>query len=94
MGGPHGIFYFRLKETTTILQRLDFPCGTSRQLASLERDLAAGCRDHEDLQQQVEFLSVSRRELFGERDADREEKQLAEAVDRAGRTFEKAHDTV
>ena len=61
-------------------------------LSSLERDLAARCRDREDLLRQVESLSASRRELFGERNADREEKRLAEAADRAGRAFEKARE--
>jgi DNA repair protein SbcC/Rad50 len=62
----------------------------SALLASLERDLAARCRDREDLLRQVESLYASRRELFGEKNADREEKRLAEAVDRAGMTCEKA----
>jgi exonuclease SbcC len=64
----------------------------SALLASLERDLAARCRDRDDLLRQVESLSDSRRELFGERNADQEEKRLAEAVDRAGGTFEKARE--
>jgi exonuclease SbcC len=64
----------------------------SALLASLERDLAARCRDREDLLRQVESLGDFRRELFGERNADREEKRLAEAMDRAGRTFETARE--
>jgi len=64
----------------------------SALLASLERDLAARCRDRDDLLRQVESLSDSRRQLFGERNADQEEKRLAEAVDRAGRTFEKVRE--
>ncbi|MCX5819008.1 MAG: AAA family ATPase [Deltaproteobacteria bacterium] len=64
----------------------------SALLASLERDLTARCRDRDDLLRQVESLGASRRELFGEKNADREEKRLAEAVDRTGRTFEKARE--
>jgi exonuclease SbcC len=64
----------------------------SALLASLERDLAARCRDRDNLRRQVESLSASRRELFGERNADQEEKRLAEAVDREGVTFEKARE--
>lgn len=61
-------------------------------LASLDRDLAARRWDRDDLLRQVESLSDARRELFGERNADREEKRLAEAMERAGRGFEKARD--
>ena len=41
---------------------------------------------------QVESLSASRRELFGEKNADQEEKRLADAADQAGRAFEKARE--
>jgi DNA repair protein SbcC/Rad50 len=61
-------------------------------LSSLERDLAARVRDRDDLTWQVESLSASRRELFGERNADQEEKRLAEAAERAEKAFEKARE--
>ena len=61
-------------------------------LANLERDLAAKREDHEKRTQQVESLSASRRELFGEKNADEEEKRLADAEDRAGRAFEEARE--
>ena len=64
----------------------------SALLAILERDLTARRRDRDDLMRQVESLSASRRELFGEKNADQEEKRLADAVDRAGRAFEKARE--
>ena len=64
----------------------------SALLASLERDLTARRRDRDDRLRQVESLSASRRELFGEKNADQEEKRLADAVDRAGRAFEKARE--
>ena len=52
-------------------------------LSSLERDLAARVSDRDDLTRQVESLSASRRELFGERNADQEEKGLM--MPRSGR---------
>jgi exonuclease SbcC len=61
-------------------------------LSSLERDLAARRKDRDDLLMQVQSLSASRRELFGEKNADQEEKRLADAADRAGRNFEKARE--
>jgi DNA repair protein SbcC/Rad50 len=64
----------------------------SALLASLEKDLTARRRDRDDLLRQVESLSDSRRKLFGENNADREEKRLAEAVDQAGRTLEAARE--
>lgn len=61
-------------------------------LSSLERDLAARVSDRDDLTRQVESLSASRRELFGERNADQEEKRLNDAAERAGKAFEKARE--
>jgi len=61
-------------------------------LASLEEDLTTRRRDRDDLLRQVEALHASRRELFGGRNADEEEKRLADAADRAGRDFEKARE--
>jgi exonuclease SbcC len=61
-------------------------------LSSLETDLAARRRDRDDLLRQVEALHASRRELFGERNADDEEKRLADAAERVGRAFEKARE--
>ena len=64
----------------------------SALLASLEKDLSTRCKERDDLMRQVESLSDSRRELFGEKNADEEEKRLADTVDRAGRAFEKARE--
>jgi len=64
----------------------------SALLSSLEKDLTARRRDRDDLLRKVESLHASRRELFGERNADQEEKRLADAADRAGRAFEKARE--
>ncbi len=61
-------------------------------LANLERDLAARRRDLDDRVLQVESLGASRRELFGERNADEEEKRLMGAADRAGRALEEARE--
>jgi len=61
-------------------------------LSSLERDLAARVRDRDDFTRQVESFSASRRELFGEKNADQEERRLTEAAERAGKAFEKARE--
>ncbi|MFH2076894.1 MAG: SbcC/MukB-like Walker B domain-containing protein, partial [Pseudomonadota bacterium] len=61
-------------------------------LSSLEKGLAARVRDCDDLTRLVESLRASRRELFGERSADREEKRLADAGDRAANAVEKARE--
>ncbi|HBB18564.1 MAG TPA: chromosome segregation protein SMC [Syntrophus sp. (in: bacteria)] len=61
-------------------------------LESLEKDLAARRRDRDNLMAQCESLMVSRRQLFGEKDADREEKRLANAVNQAEKALEKARE--
>lgn len=59
-------------------------------LGSLEKDLAARRKERGDLMGEYEFLCSSRRELFGNKNPDQEEKNLADAVDKAGNTLEKA----
>ena len=61
-------------------------------LGSLEKDLAARRKERDDLKGEYESLSASRRELFGEKNADQEEKRLAEEVDKAGKALEKARE--
>ncbi len=65
---------------------------TGTLLESLEKDLTARRRDRDDLTAQCESLMVSRRELFGQKDADREEKRLADAVNQADKALEKARE--
>lgn len=65
---------------------------TGTLLESLKMDLAARRRDRDDLMKQCESLTVSRRELFGEKNPDREEKRLADAVNQADKTLEKARE--
>jgi exonuclease SbcC len=59
-------------------------------LGSLEKDLAARRKDRGDLMGEYESLCSSRRELFGDKNPDQEEKNLADAVDKAGNALEKA----
>ena len=54
--------------------------------------MAARRRDRDDLMMQCESLIVSRRELFGEKNADREEKRLTDAVNQAEKALEKARE--
>ncbi|MBU2622416.1 MAG: chromosome segregation protein SMC, partial [Proteobacteria bacterium] len=61
-------------------------------LASLEKDLAARRKERGDLMGEYEYLCSSRRELFGEKNPDQEEKCLADAVDNAGKALEKARE--
>ena len=62
-------------------------------LRSLEEDLAARRQIVTVSKGSMNFLSASRRELFGEKNADHEEKRLAEDVDKADRSFcEKARE--
>ena len=48
-------------------------------LAKLEEDLALRRKDRDGLKGEHESLGASRRELFGEKNADAEEKRLAAA---------------
>jgi DNA repair protein SbcC/Rad50 len=61
-------------------------------LSTLEKDLEARRKNCDDLKIEYDFLISSRRELFGEKNADQEEKRLAEAVDKAGKALEKARE--
>jgi DNA repair protein SbcC/Rad50 len=61
-------------------------------LRRLEEDLAARRKDRDGLKGEHDFLSLSRRELFGEKNADHEEKRLAEEVDKAGKALENARE--
>jgi exonuclease SbcC len=58
----------------------------------LEEDLTARGKDRDELKTEHESLSASRRQLFGEKNADREEKRLADAVKKAESAFEKARE--
>jgi exonuclease SbcC len=59
-------------------------------LAGLGKDLAARRKERGDLMGEYESLRSSRRELFGDKIPDQEEKSLADAVDKAGNALEKA----
>ena len=58
----------------------------------IEQDLAALFRERGGLMVQHEALALSRRELFGDKDTDQEERRLAIAVDQAGKAFEQARE--
>ncbi|MFZ3253722.1 MAG: AAA family ATPase [Syntrophales bacterium] len=59
-------------------------------LANLEKDLAARCQDRDDLAGKQEGLRVARRELFGDKNPDAEEKILRDAATQAETAWEKA----
>ena len=61
-------------------------------LAKLEEDLALRRKDRDALIGEYESLGASRRELFGEKNADEEEKRLAAVVDQANGKLEKARE--
>jgi DNA repair protein SbcC/Rad50 len=61
-------------------------------LGSLEEDLTGRRKERDDLKIAYESLCASRRELFGEKNADQEEKHLADAVKKAESTFERARE--
>jgi exonuclease SbcC len=61
-------------------------------LRNLEDDLALRRKDREGLKAEHSSLSLSRRERFGDRNADQEEKRLADAVKNAETVFEKARE--
>ncbi len=58
----------------------------------LEEDLTARRKDRDELKTEHESLSAARWQLFGEKNADREEKSLADAVKKAESAFEKARE--
>lgn len=61
-------------------------------LEKLEHDLKDLLKDRDVSMKHHESLNTSRFELFGEKNTDQEEKRLAEAVDEAGKAFEKARE--
>lgn len=61
-------------------------------LNSLSKDLEARRRDRDEFLAHMETLQASRRLLFGEREADLEERRLASLVDQANGAVEKARD--
>lgn len=61
-------------------------------LDKLENDLKDRRKDRDDLMAQYESLGASRRELFGNKNTDQEEKLLADVVDQANKAFEKARE--
>jgi exonuclease SbcC len=65
---------------------------TGTLLENLEKDLTARRQDRDDRMKQCESLMVSRRELFGEKNPDREEKRLADTLNQAEKALEKARE--
>ena len=61
-------------------------------LKKLEHDLTESRRDRENIMGQYASQSASRRELYGEKNPDQEEKRLADDVDQAGTVLEKARE--
>ena len=58
----------------------------------LEGDLQVKRKEHDALAQQSEQLRKERHELYGDRNADEEEKRLADAVELAGKALEQSQD--
>ncbi|MFH2002999.1 MAG: SbcC/MukB-like Walker B domain-containing protein, partial [Planctomycetota bacterium] len=83
-------------EKTTREKQIDeLKAGIEKQQAllhTLEEDLAARRKERDGLKGEYESLGISRRELFGEKNADEEEKRLVEEVDKAGKALEKARE--
>jgi exonuclease SbcC len=63
-------------------------------LESLNKDMAAILKEREDLKGKYENLCSSRREMFGDRDPDVEEKTLTGAVQQATTEYEKARENL
>jgi DNA repair protein SbcC/Rad50 len=61
-------------------------------LNKLEKDLTIIHRDLDNLVKEYELLNASRRELFGEKDADKQEKRLAMAAGQADVTLDKVRE--
>lgn len=61
-------------------------------LSNLEKDLMARGSERDDLMREYEALCAARRELFGDKNPDQEEKRHADAVERAGKALEKARE--
>ena len=64
----------------------------SALLGSLEKDLTARRKERSDLVTDYETLCSSRRDMFGGKSPDQEEKRLADAVEQAGKALEIARD--
>lgn len=64
----------------------------SALLDSLEKDLVTRRKERDDLAQLYSLLGKSRQELFGEKDADQEEKRLTGAIEQADKSLEKARE--
>jgi exonuclease SbcC len=61
-------------------------------LSSLDKDLVARHQERDELWKEYEMLGASRRELFGDKNPDQEEKRLADAVGQATKAFEEARE--
>ena len=61
-------------------------------LSSLEKDMTARRNEREGLIREYEALRASRQEVFGEKNADQEEKRLADAMNKADKAVEKARE--
>jgi len=61
-------------------------------LTSLEQDLAARSKKRREQSSEHDELVAGRREIFGEQDPDRAEKELAAALESAGRALEQARE--
>jgi exonuclease SbcC len=59
---------------------------------SLKKDLVTRRKERDDLTKLYSSLGKARQELFGEKDADHEEKRLAEAIEQADRSLERARE--
>jgi len=94
--GRKDIWQAKEAEKTTQEKQIDeLKAGIEKHqalLCSLEEDLAARRKDRDGLKGEYESLSGSRRERFGEKNADQEEKRLAAEVDKAGKALEKARE--
>jgi len=62
-------------------------------LSSLEKDLEERRKNYDELKKEYALMSASRQDLFGEKNADEEEKRLVGAVDKAFAALEKARGT-
>jgi exonuclease SbcC len=61
-------------------------------LESLEKDITTKREERQNLMRLYDSECASRRELFGDKSPDKEEKRLADAVDLASQAFEKARE--
>ena len=86
----------KLNERTGLeeeIHKLNAAIGKDKALlGKLEHDLKKSREDRENLMRQYESQSASRRELYGEKNPDQEEKRLTDAVDQVCKAFEKARE--